>query len=88
MQEELLAEGSERAGDVSIREEEAAGKMIRYKPITFYKTDAPLTLTEKSSAKNEGLDVVFVLTWLTWSVLFKWVWEESEMKEYRNLPTE
>ena len=62
MQEELLAEGSERAGDVSIREEEAAGKMIRYKPITFYKTDAPLTLTEKSSAKNEGLDVVFVLT--------------------------
>ena len=27
MQEELLAEGSERAGDVSIREEEAAGKI-------------------------------------------------------------
>jgi hypothetical protein len=27
VQEELLAEGSERAGDVSIREEEAAGKI-------------------------------------------------------------
>ena len=29
MQEELLAEGSERAGDVSIQEEEAARKISR-----------------------------------------------------------
>lgn len=48
MQEELLAEGSERAGDVSIREEEAAGK------ISFKEKEGSRTLLSKEKVSFLG----------------------------------